>query len=75
MTTNNSIMLDVQKLNKRFSSVQAVKDHNFNGDTVGFIKKCILQGCLGEPIEVDVELVRQIKRKPGKMRTVVSLVK
>lgn len=39
-TTNNSIMIDVQKLNKRFGDVQAVKDLSFQirkGEVFGFL--------------------------------------
>ncbi len=39
-TTNNSIMLDVQKLNKRFGAVHAVKDLSFQikkGEIFGFL--------------------------------------
>ena len=39
-TTNNSIMVEVQKLNKRFGNVHAVKDLTFqirNGEVFGFL--------------------------------------
>jgi phenylacetate-CoA ligase len=55
--------------------VKVVKDHDFSEDIGEAIKRQILKGCNGEAISVEVELVGEIRRNAGKIRTVISLVK
>ncbi len=54
--------------------VEIVKNGDFGEDTVESIKRQVRNGCLGEAVKVDVDLVQEIKRRAGKIRTVTSLV-
>ncbi|TKJ38106.1 MAG: hypothetical protein CEE38_04940 [Planctomycetes bacterium B3_Pla] len=63
------------QLKKDLIKVEVVRSQDFTEDAVESIKKQIRQGCMGEAVDVNVELVMKIKRKPGKIRTVISLVK
>jgi len=63
------------QVERNLIKVQAIKNNEFNESTIDSIKKYMREGCLGEEIEIEVELVPEIKRQPGKIRTVISLVK
>jgi len=63
------------QLKKDLIKVKVVKGRGFTEDTVEYVKRQIHKGCLEEAIKVDVEIVDQIARKSGKIRTVISLVK
>jgi phenylacetate-CoA ligase len=63
------------QLKKDLIQVQFVKNRDFTEDTIESVKRQIHKGCLEEAIKVDVELVREIRRNSGKIRTVISLVK
>jgi phenylacetate-CoA ligase len=53
--------------------VKIVKGKEFSKKTVYEVQKQIKLGCLGENIEVEVEIVKEIQRASrGKIRTVVS---
>jgi phenylacetate-CoA ligase len=62
------------QLKRDLIRVEVVKDRDFEENTVESIKKHIREGCLGEAVNIEVELVGKIKRNTGKIRTVVSLV-
>ncbi len=65
----------VQKENDKFK-VQVVAESGFSPKTISQIRNRILKGCLGEDVEIKVEIVDEIPRdKAGKMRAVVSEVK
>ncbi|UCE29508.1 MAG: phenylacetate--CoA ligase family protein [Candidatus Bathyarchaeota archaeon] len=56
--------------------VQVVADSGFSPETISRTRDRILRGCLGEDIEINVEIVDEIPRDiSGKMRSVVSEVK
>ena len=64
----------IQETKKRFV-VKLVKDNKFSEKTVAEIEKQIKIGCLGEDIEVEVNLVEEIpKERTGKIRTIISRV-
>lgn len=55
--------------------VKLVKDKEFNDRTIDDVKNQIKVGCLGEDIEVKVDLVEEIpKERTGKIRTIISRV-
>jgi phenylacetate-CoA ligase len=56
--------------------VNLVKGEGFSEKTIYEINKHIKAGCLGEDVEVDVKLVKELPlEKRGKLRAVVSNVK
>jgi phenylacetate-CoA ligase len=53
--------------------VQLVKGNEFSDSTIPEVKKQIKLGCLGEQIEINVKLVKEIpKSDRGKIRAIVS---
>jgi phenylacetate-CoA ligase len=55
--------------------VNLVKEKGFNPESINEIKKHIIAGCLGEDVEVEVNLVKEIPlERTGKLRAVVSNV-
>jgi len=55
--------------------VKMVTNDDFSGNTVSEIKKTIKSGCSGEPVDVEVEIVKDIpQERSGKLRTVISKV-
>ena len=63
------------QLRRDLIRVEVVKNRDFTDDTIDSIKSLIMEGCLGEAINIDVELVEEIRKNSGKIRTVISLVK
>ena len=56
--------------------VQVVASGDFSQETISHVRSEILKGCLGEDMEISVEIVDEIPRdKAGKIRAVVSEVK
>jgi phenylacetate-CoA ligase len=56
-------------------SVKIVKEENFSQCSVEKVKKVILDGCLGEKVRVEVQIVENIpKERTGKKRTIISKV-
>jgi len=65
----------IQEAKERFV-VKLVKSKDFSEKTIDEVKKQIRKGCLGEEVNVDVELVNEIpKERSGKIRAVVSKVR
>jgi phenylacetate-CoA ligase len=61
--------------NKKKIVVKLVKSNEFNEKTITEVKEQIKIGCLGEDIQVEVDLVEEIpKERTGKLRTVISKV-
>ena len=53
--------------------VKLVKGNDFSENTVNEVQKQIKSGCLGEEIEVKVEIVKEIQRASrGKIRAIIS---
>jgi phenylacetate-CoA ligase len=58
-----------------FIKVKIVKNDDFTENTIESIKTQILKGCQEDNIKIEIELVKEIERNSGKIRTVTSLIK
>ena len=64
----------IQERKDRFL-VKVIKGEDFGENTVVQIRKVIRAGCLGQDVNIDIEIVDEIPReRTGKIRTVISRV-